>query len=90
MSTPIRMGGDYGGNLCYVDIMGNKKPKETFVDLVHSQKLSLRKLAAKTGIHYTYLCHMGRGRRMPTLERALKIARALKTTPDHLFRLISV
>jgi transcriptional regulator with XRE-family HTH domain len=33
---------------------------------------------------------MGRGRRMPTLERAMKIARALKTTPDHLFKLISV
>jgi len=66
------------------------KKRETFVDLVHDRKLSLRKLAEKTGIHYSYLCHMGRGRRMPTLERAMKIARALKTTPDHLFKLISV
>jgi transcriptional regulator with XRE-family HTH domain len=68
--------------------MGKKKP--TFVELVHERGLSLRKLAGKTGIHYSYLCHMGRGRRMPTLERAMKIAKALKTTPDHLFRLISI
>lgn len=70
--------------------MAKKKPKKTFIELLHERELSLRVLGKKLGLHHTYLSHMANGRRMPTLSRAVKIARAMGVTLDELFAVLPV
>lgn len=62
--------------------------KVTFIGMLRDRELSLRLLARKIGVHYTYLSHMANGRRMPTLERAMVISKALRITPEQLFKVL--
>jgi len=48
--------------------------------------LSLRKAAAKAGLHYTYLASVERGERNLGLDNLFKVARALRMDPADLVR----
>jgi transcriptional regulator with XRE-family HTH domain len=49
------------------------------------QRLSFRDLAFLTGHSAGYLCHLATGRRRPSRESALRIAKALHVAPARLW-----
>lgn len=62
--------------------------KKSFATLLRRKGLSLRTLGKKIGVHFTYLSHMANGRRMPTLDRAVVISKALGVTAEELFKVL--
>lgn len=60
--------------------------RKKFIALLHAKGMTYRSLGKKLGIHYTFLNHMANGRRMPTLDRAVKLAKALDVSLEDLFR----
>jgi len=53
------------------------RKKRTLVTVAHENGTTLRKIAKKVGVHYSYLSHLAAGRRAPTLKRAFEISKAL-------------
>lgn len=60
--------------------------RKTLQSLIKAAGHTHRSLAKKTGIHYTYFSHWGRGHRVPSLDQAATIAKALKVSLDELHR----
>jgi transcriptional regulator with XRE-family HTH domain len=59
-----------------------RKIRETRVKEGYSQE----ELASRCGLHRTYISDIERGERNVSVENIEKIAKALKTEPDELFR----
>lgn len=49
-----------------------------------AQKLTQEDLGELAGIHYTFLGHIERGNKVPSLETLLRIAKALRVRPSTL------
>jgi len=60
-----------------------------FLDLVHSAGYTLTSLGEALGLDRSYLSNVGSGRRHLKLDRAIKVAKALKTSPEVLLRAVT-
>ncbi len=49
-----------------------------------AQQLTQEDLGERAGIHYTFLGHIERGSKVPSLETLLRIAKALRVRPSTL------
>lgn len=52
--------------------------------LIYSRGYTHRRLAERVGVDRTYISHMVRGQRAPSMKRAVVIAKALGVTLDQL------
>lgn len=64
------------------------RKKRTLLTVMHQSGFTQRSLAAKLGIHWSYLSHISNGRRVPSLSRSAQIAKALGLTLDEFRRLV--
>ena len=48
------------------------------------RNLTQMELASKAGVHYTFVGHIERGSKFPSIETLLDIAKALRTMPSRL------
>ncbi len=62
---------------------------QNFLGLVHSAGYTLTSLGKTLDLDRSYLSNVGAGRRPLKLARAIKIAKALKTSPEALLRAVT-
>lgn len=55
---------------------------KAFIDLMHQAGYSLESLGQAVKIHPTALSHISAGRRNVRFDRAMKIAKVLRVTPE--------
>lgn len=59
--------------------------QNNIADLRKEKGLSQKELAEKVGISHWWLNHIERGKRSPSLNLVLEIAKALNVTPNDIF-----
>lgn len=64
----------------------NKAIAKSLVALRHATSISQEELAARAGIHRTYVSQIERGLKSPTLQVLIQIANALDTTASSILQ----
>ena len=65
-----------------------KRNKKVLIAMVEKGIPSARDLARRSGVHESQLSYMLRGRMLPTVEQAGRIAKALGCKPNDIFETI--